>query len=261
VVVSLIYQGQKYMSWARLPLYTTSQASQDLGIALSPEAVISGPYGPALAMENELGCIIHIFGTSRPDPDLFKKYPVTHLALDETNKTVAERIYPDIMRQAIYLFNYNLNFTKVVIYKIAGLTGNSQAASYIPSDLEKAVEAYINLQEKAGSYYLPRYLSKYPENMSGNTQAGAYFTAVEDFKAAAHYYSLAVDYSKTDFKLHFYLGNAYIALADAIGDESFRVKGEAEKELSRKYGLGKFDFDDYIIRDPKDRENGNIDQR
>jgi hypothetical protein len=94
--------------------------------------------------------------------------------------------------------------------------------------------------------------------MSGNIQAGAYFTAIEDFRASVHYYSRAVDYSETDFKLHFYLGNAYIALADATGNESFRLKGKVEKELSRKYGLGKFEFDDYIIRNPKDRENGPI---
>jgi len=256
ILMSVYYQAKNYLDWVKVPLYTMRQASLDLGMILSPGAVVSGPYGPVLAMENKLGCVIHFFGTSRPDPDLFKKYPVTHLAVDDANEKAAREIYPEIMAKALYVCNYNINCDMVTIYNIAPYTGNPEAAAYRPSAYERAAHFYAAKQPDSATHYLQQFLKEYPENVIGNNQAGIYFMAIENYKNAVYYFSKAIEFSITDFKLHFFLGNAYIGLANATGDNSYREKGEAEIELARKYGLGKFALDEYIIESPKDRENG-----
>ena len=83
----------------------------------------------------------------------------------------------------------------------------------------------------------------------------------EDFKSAAHYFERASEYSITDFKLHFFLGNAYTGYAMKSGNENFRAMGREEIELARKYSLGKFDLDENIIKEPKDRDDGTSDKK
>jgi len=261
IIISVFYQAKNYMAWARVPIYTMRQASRDLGMVLSPGAVISGPYGPVMAMDNKLGCIIHFFGTSRPDPDLFKKFPVTHLAVDDANEQVARKIYPEIMEKALYVCNYNINTDMVTIFNIASSTGNPEAARYKLSEYEWAAYYYAAKMPDSAITHLRTFLDEYPNCIIGNNQAGIYFMVIENFKNAVYYFSKALENSETDFKLHFFLGNAYIGLADKTGDNSFREKGEAEIELARKYGLGKFALDEYLIDSPKDRENGKTDEK
>lgn len=257
LIVSLYYQAGAYLAWARTPLYTTRQASRDLAQILSPEAVISGPYGCALTIENRISSIVHYFGTTRPDPTLFLRYPVTHLALDKANEEVARRIYPDLMKKATLLCSYNINCDKVSVYNIAYHTGNQQAMAYRLSLFEQATGFYgLNLPDSA-NYYMERFLRANPDNIGGNTVAGLTSLVNGEFEKAAGYFARGVDFSFTDFNLHFLLGNAYIGLAGLTGDQQTRERGEAEIDLARKYSFGKLDLDNYIVRSPKDRENGN----
>ena len=96
----------------------------------------------------------------------------------------------------------------------------------------------------------------YPENMSGHTWAGIHCLEIEDFDMAIEHFKKAVDFSYTDFNLHFFLGNAYIGKSYESGEDRYRIMAESEINLARTFSLGKFVLDDYIIKDPKDRENG-----
>jgi 4-amino-4-deoxy-L-arabinose transferase-like glycosyltransferase len=256
IVVSLYYQSKNYLAWADLPLYTARQASRDLSEVISPGAVLSGPYGPALALDNNLGCVIHFFGTSRPNPGLFRLFPITHLALDKANEGEARRLYPDVMNQAVLVSNYNINCKKVSVYKIAPYTGNRRALGYSPSVYEHAAGFYAVNQPDSGDYYLARFLELSSQNMTGYMWAGLRRLDTGDFGTAIEYFERAIEFSPTDFNLHFFLGNAYIAQAQLTGDESVREKGEAEIDSAHVYCLGKFDLVEYMIKDPKDRENG-----
>ncbi len=260
ILVSFYYQAGNYLAWSKAPTYTMRQASRDLGMILSPGAVLSGPYGPALTAENNFGAVVHYFGTTRPDPTLFERFPVTHLALDSYNEDAARQIYPDMMKRATYVCNYNINCDKITVFRIAPWTGNHQAAGYRPSSYEKAVDLYTAEQSDSANRYLEEFLRQYPNNISGNNQAGIFSLVTGDYRNAVLFFTRAVDFSPTDFKLHFFLGSAYIKLAEKTGEASFRRKGEVENDLARKYTLGKFELDENIFRNPKDRENGTIEE-
>jgi 4-amino-4-deoxy-L-arabinose transferase-like glycosyltransferase len=258
VAGSLFIQFENYLAWAKMPLFTTRQASRDLGMILSPEAVISGPYAPALAKENDLGCVIHIFGTSRPDPELFRKYPITHLAVDRGNEQAAREIYPDIMDSAIFVGNYYINCNRVKIYSVWPYTDNEQAAHYRPSDYEKTWSFQDRSQKDSLGIYMTKFLKAYPENQSGYLMAGMRRYKSADYDSAEALFRQAVEFSYTDFNLHLNLGKAMRGKAAAEDDSILDAMGEAEIEMARRlnfYGSSMQIYDEFDTDyDPADRD-------
>jgi 4-amino-4-deoxy-L-arabinose transferase-like glycosyltransferase len=258
VLVALWFHGKNYLAWADNPLYTTRQASRDLGLILSPGAVISGPYAPALALENNLGCVINIFGTTRPDSLMFRRYPITHLILEHSNEEVARQLYPQIMDKARLVCHYYVNCRKVSIYRIARITGNPRAAEYLLSNFEMANRFYDRNLSDSGDVYLQRFLKLNPENISGNLFAGFFALSRGLPDSAVTLFTRAMAFSPTDFNLHYLLGKAYLAKADSSGDDAWRFTGQHEIDLATRYDLGYHDFDDYIGDYVKDSTNGSI---
>ena len=244
ICTSLIYNARNYLTWAATPLYTCQKASEDLGQILSPAAVISGPFGPALTMDNTLGCIIHIFGTSRPDSLLFQKYPITHLALEKSNEAVARELYPEIMDRADKICSYYVDCRKITIYRIAFFTGNPEARKYFLSGFEQAISFYGKGILDSADFYLDRFNRIYPDNESGYKQ-GAYKSIVlKEFDSAIDFAQKAVAFSPTDFSLHYLLSNAYIEKAIATENDSLMELGRKSRERATVYNLGYVDFDD-----------------
>ncbi|MDD4051323.1 MAG: hypothetical protein PHR28_05420 [candidate division Zixibacteria bacterium] len=258
VLVALGYHGRNYLAWADTPLYTTRQASRDLGLILSPGAVISGPYAPALALENDLGCIINIFGTTRPDSLMFRRYPITHLVVEHSNEEVARQLYPQIMDKAQLVCHYYVNCRKVSIYRIARSTGNPRAAEYLYSNFETANRFYNRNVVDSGDVYLRRFIKLNPENITGNLFAGFFALSRGHTDSAVELFTRAMAFSSTDFNLHYLLGRAYIARADSTGDDALRFAGQHEIDMATQYDLGYHDFDDYISDYVKDSTNGSI---
>ncbi|MEZ5358778.1 MAG: hypothetical protein R3F48_08075 [Candidatus Zixiibacteriota bacterium] len=249
LLVSVIYNTRNYVDWAKAPLYTARQASLDLGMIVSPAAVISGPFGPTLALENSLGCVIHIFGTSRPDSLLFQKYPITHLALEKSNEEAARELYPDIMEKAKLVCKYYINCRKISIYRIAYITGNRQAAQYFPSVFEQAIMFYDKGIIDSADFYLDRFQRIYPENIAGNKQATFKDLVLGNYDAAIEAARNAAAFSPTDFSLHYALNKAYIAKAEETGDESYRELAQEARKLATRYNLGYVNFDDEYDND------------
>ena len=249
ILTSIVYQGKAYLDWAETPLFTTRQASRDLGLVLSSAAVVSGPFAPALTLENELGCVIHIFGTSRPDSTLFLRLPITHLLLEKSNEKVARELYPQVMEKARFICDYYINCRKVGLYRIAYFTGNPRAAQYYYSDFEGAIRAYLLAIPDIGRVFLDRFQRTNPHNQSGHTRDGFLAMKAGDYQGALDKIKRAVDFSPTDFSLHYLLGKAYIAMADSTGDDSLRQIGEREADLATRFNLGYYNFDDHIMED------------
>ncbi len=253
IAASVGYQAGKYLSWAKMPLFTARQASKDLAMILSPTAVTAGPYGPALAMENKLGCVIHFFGTSRPDPEFFRRFPITHLLMDQSNETVARGLYPGLLEGSRVLHTYHINGREVKLYRIAGLTGNPQAAAYRETLYERAVDFEKSGQPDSAQAYIVQFLKEHPQSIAGNVRAAIYALQTNRFDAAIRYCARGLGFAYTDFNLHFLLGNAYIGKSIRTNDQSLYRIGKREIELANKYCFGNMDVADYMFRTPEDR--------
>ena len=258
VVVFLVYQGQQYVKWAKTPLYTTRDASRDLAMILSPGAVIAGPYGPALTLENNHGSLTHTFGVMKPDTLLFKRFPITHIAVDKTNIPLVKEHYPEIMNGALLAANYYINCRRVYVYRISRHAGSKESSEYLPSNLERAVQFYRKDMSDSGDFYLDRFQLLNPDNINGNFLAGMNHMVLGEFDDCVNMLSRAVDFSPTDFNIHLLLGQAYISWADSTQNDSLFRIGKKELALATRLNLGYNEFDSYLGLEVKETVNGKI---
>lgn len=216
-----------YHYWTQRPTFTARDVSRDLAMTLGPGAIISGPYAPLLATENELPVVIHMFGVAEADPELFKRFPITHLLLDEANEEEAREDYPEIMAKAAHVVTYHVGTDQVRLFRIAGQTGNPLAGAYQPSFLERAIEAYQAGRIGEGHAYAAQYLERYPQNLSGYLAIGEVADIEGQFALAEESLKGALAFSPTNYNLNARLGELYRKQFKKTGDPELRRKGLA----------------------------------
>ena len=202
----------KFVDWARHRQYTLISADRDLAAILNQGAVITGPYGPALTQENHFGSLIHMFGIKRVDKELFSKYPITHLVMDEGNDKQARADYPEVMSRADLITRYIIRGFPVRLYRVSGVTQNAQARQYVPSDFERA-QAFIGERNNDSAVvYMQRFLSSGTPNYSANLYAADVLYSQNKFTEAADLYRKVQQFSPGDGLSAFNLGNCFMKM-------------------------------------------------
>jgi 4-amino-4-deoxy-L-arabinose transferase-like glycosyltransferase len=235
IVTSFVVNGWQYASWASSPTYSLNRSSLDLGEVLSKEAVISGPYGPALVWDNRLGDVIHMFGVTQPDPQLFLTYPITHLALERGgNRDRAFKDYPEVMNQSPVVATYWLRNIPVDIYRVAGHTGNSRVKDYPLSDFEKAKLLFDQSDNDSALVMLEEFVSRNPDNYSGYVVLAEMYFNLSDFEKSSQALEQAIRFNPTDFLTRQQLGTVYLNLGQQTKQDSYRLLAIDQWERSLK---------------------------
>lgn len=208
-------QFVQYGSWVRMREYTLITADRDIGAILAKNAVISGSYAVALTQENDLGSVHHMFGLKYVDPDLFKRFPITHLVVDEANEKRAREDYPDLMSKAEVLATYGIRGYAVKLIRVAGVTGNEQASQYQPTAFEEARHWVDQANNDSARVYFERYLDEDIPNYSADMALGTAYIGEENYARALVHLRKAHDFAPRDVLANYYLGYAYMGVAAA----------------------------------------------
>lgn len=227
---SLTFSLIAYARWVPLMSFTARDMSLELDQLLSPEAVLSGPFGPLLTMQNDLPAIIHMFGVSSPDPDLFRKFPITHLLLDEGNESQAREDYPEMMNQALHIATYRVGRVKVKLLKIAGHTGNRRADAYPLSLMERAIMQSNLGNTKEALALAAQYGQLNQDNLTCNLFLAEQAELAEMWPNAEFLFKKAVEFSPTSYVLYARLGKFYASRFDALGNREDKQLGLAAYE-------------------------------
>lgn len=130
--------------------------NQNLSQMLDSQAVIVGPYAPALTIDNEFRSVIYMFGLSDVQADLFERYPITHVVIDQANMRRARKNFP-ALEQAEALAELVVRDEAIRLYRVAG-------DEFPKTDFERAMELYNAGAVDSAYLLLDRFLSEHPEN-------------------------------------------------------------------------------------------------
>lgn len=225
VIFSVGFGVYEYGDWTRRMAFTSRDISREIGTIVSPEAVLSGPYAPLLTLENRLPAIIHMFGVSRPDPDFFKRYPITHLLVDQHNQDRAAEDYPSVMDSAMQLVAYYVGAKRVRFYAVAGHTGNRMADAYPASLIEKAILATNQGRTKEAERLAAWYLREYKENSTGYVFMAEIARQQGQWDEAEYMLKKAVEFSPTSYVLNARLGQFYKERFEEFGNPADKETG------------------------------------
>jgi tetratricopeptide (TPR) repeat protein len=215
----------QFTSWASSPKYSLNRASIDLGRILNREAVLSGPYGPALVWDDQLKDIIHMFGVTKADPQLFLTYPITHLALERGgNRERALQDYPEVMKKAQIVATYWIRNLPVDIYRIAEYTGNPQTQKYQLSDFEKGKVLLLEGKKDSALVIFEKFVDRQPDNFSGYQNLAEIYFQAGDFNKTEAALKKAIQFHPTDFFVYQQMGMVYLALWDKTRQGTYKAK-------------------------------------
>ncbi len=202
----------KFVDWSGHRQYTLITADRDLAAILNQGAVVAGPYSHALTQENHFGSIFHMFGTTHVDKELFSKYPITHLVMDEGNDKLARADYPEVMSHANLITRYIIRGFPVRLYRVSNVTPNTQARQYLPSDFERAQAFISEHNNDSAVVYMQRFLSSSTPNYSANLYAADVLYSQNKFAEALDLYRKVQQFSPGDGLSALNLGNCLMAL-------------------------------------------------
>ena len=224
IVLATVWQGvYSYAHWRERVSFTIADNARDLDGLLSDGAVLSGPYGPTLALACGRPAVIHMFG-GIVDSTLFDRFPITHLLLDLGNERQAKDQYPAIMEGATHLCTYHVGEEKARLYRIAGQTGNDKASAYQPSLLEQAI-ARLAVSDLTGAQALAEaHNESCPENITANLLLADIAENTDNIDLAEHYLKKAVEFSPTNYNLNATLGIMYKSRYEITGHKPHKTQ-------------------------------------
>ena len=236
VFLILLINGGQFLAFAQNVQYSFLRASKDLGQILSSEAVISGPYAQTLTLDNKLGLVLRMFGGWPMDPELFQKYPLTHLAVEAKggHKEQVFKDYPQVMMNAKPVTIYYLRNFPVQILRVAESSGNPETQNYKLSDFEKAMLLIEEGQIDSAILMLNQFVSQHPQNFSGYKILAEIYYGRNDFEKAALFLKKASRFDPTNFLIHQFLGAVYSNLYNQKRDDTYKFLAIKEWEKALK---------------------------
>ncbi len=235
LLLSIWVNLDQFMAWASSPKYSLNRMSIDLGKLLNQDAVLSGPYGPALAWDNKLKNIIHMFGVTKPDPQLFLTYPITHLAMERGgNRERAFQDYPEVMKKSQIVATYWIRNIPVDIFRIAENTNNPVAQKYQLSDFEKGRMFLTEGKTDSARIMLEGFVAKQPENFSGYQDLAEIYYQSGDLNKTETALKKAIRFHPTDFFVYQQLGSLYMDFLEKTEEEIYKSKAIGAWEQSIK---------------------------
>ncbi|MBI5266991.1 MAG: hypothetical protein HY851_07135 [candidate division Zixibacteria bacterium] len=217
-----------FVDWTGRVAFTLRDINRDVEMAVGPGAVVTGPYAQVLTLENRVPAIIHMFGTAHPDPEFFRKFPITHLLLDGGNVLRLTEDYPDVMRAEEHMCTYFAGETKVRLMNVAGVTGNPVAAVYRRTALEQGIVALRRGDTAVARAQTDAFFRAHSGSIAGGLLLFELSEGAGDPAAAEAALKKAVEFSPTSYVLMARLGRFYRDRARATGQRDLL-------DLARRY--------------------------
>jgi len=201
------------------------EANRDIETILTPSAVVSGPYGPALTVDTHLKSFIHLFGVAKVDSTLFDREPITHLAVDISNWSTAIADYPALKNQPT-IARYWIRDVEVRVYNICQVFNNQQASSYQETDFEKAVALTRNKQYDQALNLADSFYQSHPQSKSAGVLLGELLWNQGQYGQLFSLLTSLANRFPTDFNLQLQCGRFIQIMAEQKNDNSLRFKAE-----------------------------------
>jgi tetratricopeptide (TPR) repeat protein len=217
--------------------FNLKEANEDIREILGPDAVVSGPYGPALTIDTDLKVFIHLFGVADIDSTLFDRHPITHIAVDASNLSEAVKGYPQLDGLAP-VTSWWIRDTEVKLFRISELFENPQAARYQLSHYEKAV-AYVNeSQLDSAQIEINLYLTEHRMTKSSGRLMADISLRTGQYDNALRLVSTMAEKYPTDFSVQMMCGKVYMLLASK--SENQALMPQAYKYFDRGVKVNRF---------------------
>ena len=192
--------------------------SRELATVVGPGAVLTGPYMPALTIDNGLPGLIYNFDLANIDPALFSKYPVTHILTTSAGWSSAVREFPT-------LTGAQLITQMAVREQIIGLYRVPHARVPATEFEIGSIALHSNDWQKALPH-LRTFVTDHPESLLGNLQLAMALYAGERYQECVNILELVDRFYPNNDMANEFAREFYTRMYHRLGNEEYRKRAE-----------------------------------
>lgn len=240
---------------SELVTYSIRDTNTDMGRILSADAVVSGPYGPALTTNTRLRSFPYYAGDVQSDvanaarmASLFGRYPITHLAF---RKDVWQDLTDSLPKLAAapLVARYWVRDVTIYVVRVTGVYGNEEASRYALSSYEKALLLRDEGDKDSAWAAMQAYVDDHPESLAGLVEL--YYMALkrEPLEELEPLVQRLVALYPTDYSVHFIAALYYRKLGEETGSESLRARADNHLERAKFYNPREASYLDVVWRE------------
>ena len=137
------------------------QFNRELSALVSKDAVLTGPFMPALTIDNSLQGVIYGFGMSKIDSGVFSRLCVTHVLANRDNWDVAVKEFPELS-SIQSLVDFPINDQVIGLYRLP-------KAGVKMTDFERGAKYLLDRQPDSALLVLGRFSTAHPNSIVGIT--------------------------------------------------------------------------------------------
>ncbi|MFH1372265.1 MAG: hypothetical protein ABII79_00495 [bacterium] len=198
----------------------------ELSQIVSKNAVITGPFTPALTIDNRLQGIIYMFGFSNVEYGLFERFPISHVVSDRSNWTRALKDFP-FLKTATKIAQMVVKNDAIDLYRLPHTD--------VPlTDFEQGVILLEGEYPESSLVYFERFSEKYPENLLGNMHLTMALYVSDSTDKAIVILNELIDRHPNNYMLHGFCKGFYYRLYRDTEDSKYLQLSQSHERKVRQ---------------------------
>lgn len=223
-------QGKYFYKGLAEPGQILQRYNIEFAQMVDSEAILTGPYAPALTIDNNLKSVIYVFGLANIEKDLFERFPITHIVSDRHNWQRAIKDFP-FLNSSLMVVQTVIRDQVLSLYRI-------RTAKIAETFFETAQRYFRQDIYDSALVYFQQFTSQYPENLFGRIHLALALSATGEIeKSESLINQLLVEYPD-DYMLHGFCVGYYRRLFADTGDESYLRLSEYHERVTKKFVPG-----------------------
>jgi 4-amino-4-deoxy-L-arabinose transferase-like glycosyltransferase len=189
-------------------------------------AVLTGPYAPALTIDNNQMGIIYVFGLSRIERDLFEKFPITHIVSDRPNWSQALIDFP-FLKSAVRITQMVIRDQVITLYRLPR-TG-------IPlTDFERGALYFARNEPDSAYNNFRKFSVEHPGNLLGAIHLVYALNAIGRVDEAVDMFKEIVSSNSDNYMIHGVGDGFYRRLYKETGDITYQKLAKFHEDKAEK---------------------------
>jgi hypothetical protein len=214
LVAVIVMQGSYLYRGLAVPGEYLMSYNKELSQIIDDDAVITGPYAPALTIDNELKGVIYVFGLANVEKDLFSRFPITHIVSDRSNWSRALKDFP-FLKSAVRIAQMVIRDEVVNVYRLPG-------ADVPPTDYERGELLFLRKNTDSALVHFRRFADEYPDNLIGKTHMATALFVTGSIDDAVNLTETLVNERPNNYMLHGFCAGLYSRIHAATNEEKYR---------------------------------------
>lgn len=194
---------------------------------INKEAVLTGPYAPALTIDNDLKGIIYVFGLANVEQNLFERFPITHIVSDRHNWKRAVKDF-SFLKTSLLVVQTVVRDQVLYLYRIPD-------AKLPKTDYEIGQEYFLQNTFDSALVYFQRFSQKHPRNLFGRIHVALALSATGEIEKSEQIMNRLLAEYTDDYMLHAYCIGYYRRLYAATGNEKYLDRADYHVLIGNKY--------------------------